>query len=182
MYEEIYAAWRCEAESKALGSLPADFYARVTRYLQKIREESRMLDKKSVKATLLEHELQHARRMVKALVWLRYRKLLLIISKKQKVPAESLTPEETKLWTHFSAFAEEYQKFAERLLRGQFSTDKTPIPHKRVILRFLKDIPAIIGSDMKTYGPFLVEDIASVPAENAKILIKQGFAVPVEAS
>jgi DNA replication initiation complex subunit (GINS family) len=35
---------------------------------------------------------------------------------------------------------------------------------------------------MKTYGPFLVEDVASVPVENAKILIKQGLAELVEAS
>ena len=54
--------------------------------------------------------------------------------------------------------------------------------HKRVALRFIKEIPAVIGSDMKTYGPFMVEDVASVPVENAKILIKQGLAELVEAS
>jgi len=49
-------------------------------------------------------------------------------------------------------------------------------------LRFLKAVPAIIGSDMKTYGPFAVEDVASVPVENAKILAKQGFAEVVDVS
>ncbi|MCW4008423.1 MAG: hypothetical protein NWF09_07050 [Candidatus Bathyarchaeota archaeon] len=182
MYDEIYAAWRREAENEALGSLPTDFYTRVARYLQKIKEESRMLDKKTVKAALLEHELQHAKRMIKAVVWLRYRKLLRIISKTQKVPAESLTAEETKLWTNFASFAEAYQKFAENLLRAQVPAESTPKPHKRVALRFLKEIPAIIGADMKTYGPFMAEDVASVPVENAKILIKQGLAVQVETS
>jgi DNA replication initiation complex subunit (GINS family) len=43
-------------------------------------------------------------------------------------------------------------------------------------------VPAIIGSDMKTYGPFEAEDIASLPAENAKILVKQGLAEKVEVS
>jgi len=33
---------------------------------------------------------------------------------------------------------------------------------------------------MKSYGPFLVEDVASVPLENARILIKQGLAKAVE--
>ncbi|MEM4733003.1 MAG: hypothetical protein QXD70_00560 [Candidatus Bathyarchaeia archaeon] len=182
MYDEIYAAWRREAENEALGSLPSDFYIRVARYLQKIKEESRMLDKKIVKAVLLERELQHANRMIKALVWLRYRKLLRIISKTQKVPAESLAAEEIKLWTNFASFAEAYEKFAENLLRAQLSAENAPKPHKRVALRFLKEIPAIIGADMKTYGPFMAEDVASVPVENAKILIKQGLAVQVEAS
>ena len=46
----------------------------------------------------------------------------------------------------------------------------------------MKAVPSIIGADMKTYGPFLVEDVASVPVENAKILVKQGLAVLVEVS
>ena len=56
------------------------------------------------------------------------------------------------------------------------------IPHKRVALRFIKAIPGVIGSDMKTYGPFMAEDIASLPIENAKILVKQGLAEVVEVS
>jgi DNA replication initiation complex subunit (GINS family) len=54
--------------------------------------------------------------------------------------------------------------------------------HRRVVLRFVKPVPAVIGADMKTYGPFLVEDVASLPVENAKILVKQGFAQMVEVS
>jgi DNA replication factor GINS len=44
----------------------------------------------------------------------------------------------------------------------------------------LKEIPAIIGADMKTYGPFKTEDVASLPAENARILAKQNLAEKVE--
>ncbi len=51
---------------------------------------------------------------------------------------------------------------------------------KKRVLRFLKEVPAIIGVDMKPYGPFKPEDVASVPAENAKVLVKQGLAVEVE--
>jgi DNA replication initiation complex subunit (GINS family) len=49
-------------------------------------------------------------------------------------------------------------------------------------LRFVKAVPAVVGVDMKTYGPFMVEDVASVPVENAKILVKQGLAEKVELS
>jgi len=52
--------------------------------------------------------------------------------------------------------------------------------HKRVSVRFLKMVPAIVGSDMKTYGPFMVEDVASVPESNARILVRQGLAKLVE--
>jgi DNA replication initiation complex subunit (GINS family) len=181
MYDELYAAWRCEVESAALGCLPPDFYARVADYLRRIKEESRMLDKKTVKASLLEHELRHVKRMLRELIWLRYKKLLRIISENQKVPADLLAAEEAKMCAGFLSFAEAYQRFAENLLRGQVSAVSTAKAHKRVALRFIKEVPAVIGADMKTYGPFLVEDVASVPVENAKILIKQGLAEQVEA-
>ena len=35
---------------------------------------------------------------------------------------------------------------------------------------------------MKTYGPFVAEDVASLPVENAKMLVKQGLAVSIEVS
>ena len=50
-----------------------------------------------------------------------------------------------------------------------------------VEIRFLKDVPTIVGADMKTYGPFKEEDVASLPAENAEVLIKRGVVVEVEA-
>jgi len=34
--------------------------------------------------------------------------------------------------------------------------------------------------NMKTYGPFKLEDIASLPKENARTLIKQGAAIEAE--
>jgi DNA replication initiation complex subunit (GINS family) len=50
---------------------------------------------------------------------------------------------------------------------------------KRILVRFLKAIPAIIGPDMKAYGPFNEEDVASLPAENAEVLLKRGVAMEV---
>jgi DNA replication initiation complex subunit (GINS family) len=86
----------------------------------------------------------------------------------------------------FLSFAESYEKFAERLLSGQVlskvSNASGKKKHKRVAVRFIKNIPAIIGADMKTYGPFTVEDVAAVPVENAKILLKQGLAEKLQIS
>jgi DNA replication initiation complex subunit (GINS family) len=39
-----------------------------------------------------------------------------------------------------------------------------------------------MGADMKSYGPFVAEDVASLPPQNAQILVKQGLAVLVEVS
>ena len=52
MYNELYVAWRREIEEASIGSLPPDFYARISNYMKHINEESRALDKKSVKVNL----------------------------------------------------------------------------------------------------------------------------------
>ena len=51
-----------------------------------------------------------------------------------------------------------------------------------MVLRFIQEIPALVGSDLKTYGPFEPEDIATLPPENARVLIKQKIAVEVDAN
>ena len=186
MYRELYAAWRFELENNDLGDLPPNFYARAADNIRKIRKEKRMLEKKNVKTSLLERELESVKKMLHELVWVRYKKLAALITESQRIPSELLTVEEESLFTIFISFAESYQKFAKKLLLGQvlsqFSKVDVKKGRKRLTLRFIKNIPAIIGVDMKTYGPFMVEDVASVPVENASILVKQGLAEVVEVS
>jgi len=190
MYNELYAAWRREVDEPSLGSLPLGFYIRVADYLKSIREENRPLDKKSVKEYLLDHEAKNVALMLEELLWARYKKLLETVNQNQKLPLELLTAEEAKMCESFAAFTTAYQKFSVDLLQGQTSQTAAPpavkteveVGHKRVTLRITKNIPAIMGTDMKSYGPFQAEDVASLPVENAKVLVKQGFAVMIEVS
>ena len=180
MYAEMCVAWQQEIEDAELGRLPADFYVRVADYVRRIKEETRMLDRKSVKAGLLERELQNVKRMLRELVWARYKKLVKVVGEGQKMPSDLLAVEEAEICAGYVSFAETYQKFAQNLLQGQVVKANIAKAHKRVALRFVKAIPAVIGADMKAYGPFMVEDVASLPVENAKVLVKQGLAVAVE--
>jgi DNA replication initiation complex subunit (GINS family) len=188
MYNELYSAWRREIEESLLGQLPSDFYARTADYLRHIGEESNMIDKKSLKVNLLEHEAQNVKRMLEELIWARYKKLVRTITQSQTLPSDLLTVEEVKMGESFATFTGAYQKFAKDLMQGQTAkvADKidaqvdAEVVHKRVTLRFMKSIPAIIGSDMKSYGPFAAEDVGSLPVENAKMLVKQGLAVSIE--
>jgi DNA replication factor GINS len=42
------------------------------------------------------------------------------------------------------------------------------------VVRFLQDIPEIVGVDLKMYGPYKKEDVGSIPIQNADALIRQG--------
>ncbi|MCW4010781.1 MAG: hypothetical protein NWF05_09210 [Candidatus Bathyarchaeota archaeon] len=193
MYDELYAAWRLEIENGALSSLPSDFYARLVEYLRRIKEDNRELEQKTVRTTLLAHEGTNVTRMTHELIAARYRKLVKMAVAGKRVPLDFLAAEEQQLYSGVSPSTEAFNRFAEGILQGQLmkievetataqmhQLTEPPVANKRVTLRFLKPVPSIIGVDMKSYGPFLVEDVASVPVENAKILIKQGLAKQIE--
>jgi DNA replication factor GINS len=191
MYSELFAAWKLEVENPALQPLPADFYTRVSSYLQQIKAENHVSDKNAVKASLMDQERRNAARMVKELLRTRYKKILKTVKGGQKLLPDILTNEETEFMAGLLPFAEAFNTFTRSLLQGQTlkptikSTepkDTVQSPHKRVVVRFVKAIPAIVGSDMQTYGPFQPEDVASVPELNAKILVKQGLAQIVDIS
>lgn len=181
MYSSLHEAWRKERESTEIQKLTKDFYAKLADYVKKIREESRMLDEKTVKGKLLELEYKNVKKMIEELVQLRYRKALRKAMAGKTVPKEFLTEEEAKLHGEILPIAEAYQAFVKDILRGRVSDIKRKGKSKKTLVRFLHEIPAIIGSDMKTYGPFKSEDIATLPVENARALVKQGVAVEVEA-
>lgn len=180
MYDELYEIWKRGQEAIGLAELPADFYSKVADYLTKLKEESRMLDNRTVKARLLKNEMRNVRRMLRELTQSRYRKLVRAVAKGDKTTLDALTSEEEKIVNGVLPFAEAYHTFVKNLLRGRIVTIGVGQERRTVVLRFLKDIPAIIGSDMKPYGPFSVEDVASLPNENAKILVSQGLAESVE--
>lgn len=180
MYNELYEIWKQELENSELAKLPSDFYSRIADYLRKLKEESRMLDKRTIKAILLKSEMRNVKRMLRELTRIRYRKLVKKTAEGQKIPPDFLTIEEERICTGVLPLAEAYRRFAKNLLQGNVSKVSVEQKHKRAVLRFLGDVPTIIGADMKTYGPFKVEDLASLPIENAKILVKQGLAERVE--
>jgi DNA replication factor GINS len=47
------------------------------------------------------------------------------------------------------------------------------------VIRFLKPIDQIVGSDLEKYGPFDAEDVATLPFENATALIGKKIAVKI---
>jgi DNA replication factor GINS len=180
MYDELYAAWKLELENVELEKLPPEFYSRAAEYMRRLREESRMLDKRTLKTSLLEKEMRNAKRMVHELIQTRYRKIMKKMAKGEEIPPDFFTPEEKTVYSRLSPLAETVQDFAKEVIRGHTPKVRTEAEQRRATLRFLKDVPAIIGADMKTYGPFKAEDVASLPVENTKILKKQGLAENVE--
>lgn len=181
VYNNLYEAWKKEKESNEIQKLSKTFYAELAKYMKRIREEGRMLDKRTTKARLMEREFENAKRLARELGRLRYDKALRNAASGKSIPRETLTEEEEKLLGEILPLAETYKHFLKEILRGRVSNvEKEEKPKKLQLVRFLQEIPAIVGADMKTYGPFKPEDIATLPSENAMILVKRAAAVEIE--
>jgi len=50
---------------------------------------------------------------------------------------------------------------------------------RNVTIKFIKHVNELVGLDMRRYGPYEVDDVASMPAASADVLIAGGDAVEV---
>ncbi len=176
MYEEAVDAWRRELRNPDLQLLRPGFYKDLASYVRRMREAQRNLDSKSLKAVLMEEETTRLEKIITELVDRRLEKLWFEAGHSQTLNLDS-----SEKWVNqdFSDIHRHYQKFKEDLLLGR-EPSNTPSKQREILLiRFIKDVPSIIGVDLKTHGPFKREDVATLPHENAESLIKQGVAVEI---
>ncbi|MEM0357749.1 MAG: hypothetical protein QXL77_05175 [Candidatus Bathyarchaeia archaeon] len=181
MYEILLELWKNESESDELVKLPPDFYSQVAEYVKRLKEEERMIDRKTLRADLLRAEMRNVRRIVSLLAKIRYRKIVRLVVK-GKIPLDMLAVDERNIFTNnvsFS-FAGAFLNLIRNVLMGIQVESGIDKAQKMAVVRFLRDIPAIIGADMKAYGPFKCEDVASLPIENVKILARQKLVERVE--
>jgi len=181
LYDELYKAWVKEKERVDLQPLPRDFYSKLAAYMKRIEEESRMLDKRTVKGRAMLKEEENAKRLIEDLARTRLEKIIHAVMEEEVISTTILSDEEASLYENLTSEIESYRSLVKKVLRGQKPEGGRRTSRKgMIVVRILKDVPAIIGADMKTYGPFKPEDVAALPQENARLLIKQGVATEIE--
>ena len=164
-----------EAQSPALSELPRDFYSKLAAYSQRLKRSGGpgssdlVLRLITVQTSMIES-------MSRELLALRTNK-----ARDQKAFLQ-LLPEERYVVTAQRRFDRRFGAFVEALTLGQPSF----IDHARksesersVTVRFTKHVDEVMGPDLKRYGPFESEDVASLPGANAYILIMGGDAVEI---
>lgn len=180
MYDELYEAWRGEKGAEDIQSLPRDFFAKLAEYIGKLKEESRMLDKRTLRGRLLSQERESVLRFTEELIRARYDKIMRLVSAGGIAPSTFFTEEEVDFYEKVAPSTESYLGILKNILQGRLLRVEKKAKKKVLVVRVLQEIPSIVGADMKTYGPFKQEDVAALPVENARILIKQGAAEEIE--
>jgi len=178
-YDEIQQAWKREVQNRELQPLRQGFFKDSASYVKRLKEAQRNLDPKSLKAVVMDEETKRLEQLLTQIVDRRLEKLWTHTNLDQSTSLES---SEKQVYQDLSGIARHYEKLKEELLQGREPSSPISREKTKLLVRFVKDVPSIIGVDLKTHGPFLKEDIAKLPFENAESLIRQGAAVEIRSS
>jgi DNA replication factor GINS len=178
-YDELQEAWKREFHNQELMPLKQDFFKEIASYVKRLREAERNLDAKSLKAIIIEEESQ---RLSQLLIQLLDRRMEKLWAQSEAPQSLTLESQENQAYKEITDLVGHYRKMKESLLQGREPSSKAGKDDGPLLVRFVKDVPSIIGVDLKTHGPFTKEDIAKLPHENAESLIRQGAAVEIRTS
>lgn len=190
MYERIVDFWTAEARNENLEDLGDLRLAEMAKYLSIIRHaltETESAD--DLQAELYTQEILNLEFMLKDLLMHRRSKIIRAAIE-QKRPMGAMVLSEEDLFNRISREIEKHLGFVEETLAGtpqvtmrrdakkddlkQEETDETDY----ILVKFQRSIDdAFLGIDEATYGPFKKEDIATIPAANAKIWLQNGTVV-----
>jgi len=180
-YDELEQAWRRELHNAELQPLRQGLFKDLAAYVRRLKESQRNIDVKSLKAIILEEESARIEQLLSHMLDRRAEKIL---AGTKLLQPSGLEYTEKYAYESFAAISRDYEKMKQDIMLGrELSLSKTQDKDRGLVLvRFVRDVPSIIGVDLKAHGPFHKEDIANLPQENADSLIRQGAAAEIQTS
>jgi DNA replication initiation complex subunit (GINS family) len=174
MYNELYKAWKSEKSYSSTQPLPSDFYKRAASYLKTLENESASSDVHTIQGRLAIREKEVSEKLLTELRSTRLRKILETAKMGDALTLENFTDEERALARNLNQSLTSFKE-------DRIATEETAeVPTQLAVVRFLQDIPEIVGVDLKIYGPYKKEDVGSLPSQNAQALVRQGAAKMIE--
>ena len=191
LYKEIGVAWTAETENDELQNLEDLRLSKMTEYLSKIRYAlTETPAENQLQADMYTQEALNLEFMLKDLLLMRRNKIIRA-ALAQRRPMGAMVLSEEELYNRLLRGFEGHSDFVREALSGiPPSTLKQPADDGEatsqedvvdyVIVRFVRPIDnPIIGIDERTYGPFKKEDLMTIPAENARVWLRDGTVVRV---
>jgi len=163
-FEFIRKIQREEMSEPKLSKIPEDFYQKAKNYLE---QKKNIAEKKQDK--LSEREIKNVERLLEDIFNRRETKMLnhALITVRTDIPAQNLIQEEKEF---FESAVNMLRTQRERVLNLLFK--KTKLKQDFEKIEFKDDVEEFVGVDLRKYGPFKKGDVADVPKDNAKLLIK----------
>lgn len=193
-YTKLYNVWENEIKREELQNIPDDFLIEMKNYTIQLNKTT--TNPETLSGRLTQTERNYANQMLDEIIEIRLNKIIKSELNGLPINAQAMTPEEQKLHSNLRQLLLEYKQSSENIIKDtqlkiQPTLPKTQTPlqptskhdekeTELLLVRFLKPLPAIMGTDMKAYGPFQPEELATIPRQNAENLIKRGIANKVK--
>lgn len=163
-FEFIRKIQREEMSEPKLSKIPEDFYQKAKNYLE---QKKKIAEKKEDKLT--SREIKNVERLLEDIFNRRETKMLnlALITVRTDIPPQNLIEDEKEF---FESAVNMLRTQRERVLSLLFK--KTKLKQDIEKIEFKDDVEEFVGIDLKKYGPFKKGDVADIPKDNAKLLIK----------
>jgi len=182
MYNELLKNWKKENDSDKLNLIPKGFKDKTRAYLENLHKLKESKEKDSLEKELLENEIKEFNKLLQDFLKIRLQKIICLTTDGIKLESTHLLVEEQKI---INSYQNSMKNFYNSFLMGTEKEDDTSYTAEGksnfIVVRVIEDIDEeIVGIDLKNYGPFKKEDIATIPEKNAILLIEKNVVIPIK--
>jgi DNA replication initiation complex subunit (GINS family) len=166
--EALKAAWQAEQETNDLQKLPDGLLVQVKDLVKATAAAAAASGTSRLQAIVTRQELKMVEYLWNDLLKQRKHKIQAALEALGEINESYLLGFEVDLYqilkgaaTHYEAAKRVVPEIERKLSDGS----------EYVLIRVLEDQDAIMGADLRTYGPFKKEDLVYMPRDNADILV-----------
>ena len=170
----LYSILLRETENDSVQEVDSELYISISNFVGKLKSEGYDGVEAKVKDSLVN--------MITELTSLLLKIRLAKATKSSKIDYQNLLDEEKFILDSDEEKHERMDIILTSTLNGKAKfLDSVATKHKTksTVVRFLKEADQMIGADLSKYGPFKVEDVATIPFENAQALISKNIATKI---
>jgi DNA replication factor GINS len=163
-----------ETENDSIQEINPDFYRSLSDFIGDLKKQEFDGVESKIKETIIDT----ATELASLLINIRLDK----ISKSDNMNFKNLLDEEKFILDAEVEQRERTEMILSAIINGKSKfLESISQNHKTktIVIRFLQEVDEIIGADLEKYGPFKIEDIATIPYENAQALIAKNIATKI---
>lgn len=174
-----------EIQIPILQFLPPDTYKNIAMFIRKLVLQTN----DNLESKIKDEIVRLSAKAAQLLLEIRCQKLIVDWQDDSDLPPVFATEQYSKLTEEekyiVDSYFESFRKKRSIVLAASEGREKMlktlskMIYSRKIIVRFLKPIEQFMGVDMTKYGPFIEEDVAILPFENARSLIELGTVMEI---
>ncbi len=170
----LYAILLREAENDTVQEIDPKLYGDIAAFLGNLKNQ----DYDGIESKIKDSLVKIITEMTSLLLKIRIEKA----KNSEDLDYSNLLDEERFILDSEDEFRLRKETILSATLNGRLKLLETVARNHRsrsVVVRFLKSIDQIVGTDLHTYGPFAAEDVATLPFENARALVGKKIAAKI---